>query len=109
MLSMEVDGGGVVPTEEIERVDGLVLVAEEAPHPFALLVVDAAETTGGDVFVFFHDGFIDEKVLHPVFTWVLVGLCSCHAMCHHSIADFESRIDDDAIVAVEHLSVHASH
>ena len=44
VLPMEMDGCGVVTAEEIEGVDGLVLVTEESPHTLSLLVVDAAET-----------------------------------------------------------------
>ena len=109
VLPMEMDGCGVVPAEEIEGVDGLVLVTEESPHTLSLLVVDAAETQRGDFFIFLHDGLVDKKVLHSVLARVLIGLCPCHAMCHHGVANLESRVDDNAVVAVEHLGIHSSH
>ncbi len=110
VLAVEADGPRIVLVKQVEGVNGGVFVAEEPNDTVQLLVfVHAAEALLGHLLILFHQGFRHDEILHAVLPRVLKVLCPHHVVAHHRVAHLQGRVDDDAVVAVEHLGVHAAH
>ena len=63
----------------------------------------------GHVPVFLHQCFGDDDLLYAVLPFVLVDLFSHHIALGEGCSHLESRVHTDAVDAIEHLCVHASH
>ena len=59
--------------------------------------------------VFLDHGFRDDEFLNTILTRVLEHLLTRHTVGAHGIGNLKGRIDQDTVVAIEHLCVHTSH
>ena len=116
VLPMERDALRVVLHIEVVGVHQLVFVAKERPHTMtfchSLLVrklLKILETLLLHLMVFLHDGFRNHEFLDTILTRILEHLLTRHTVSAHGIGNLESRIDEDTVVAIEHLCVHTSH
>ena len=109
VLAMKADGSRVVGMKEVVCVDGGVFIPEETFHARLLLIINTFEAMIGQFLVFLDHGFGDDELLHAVEARIRKVLVADHAMFLHRVAHLEGRIDEDAVVAIEHLGVHATH
>ena len=109
MFAMKADGSRVVGMKEVVCVDGGVFIAEEAFHARLFLIINTFEAVISHFLVFLDEGFGDDELLHAVETRIGEMLVADHAVFLHRVAHPEGRIDEDTVVAVEHLGVHATH
>lgn len=109
VLAVEGDGLRIVAAEEVEGMHDGVAVAEE-PEDAALLVGgDGGKAMGGDVGILLDQRFGHHHLHFSVLARVLVHLFAGHAALRRALAHLEGRIDEDAVVTIEHLGVHAAH
>ena len=109
VLAVEADGLRIVLMEQAEGVDQIVLVAEEAEHAAAVLVVKTLEAPFGHLPVLLDQGLVDIEGLDAVLTGVLKLLRAGHAVGLHGVGDAEGGVGADAPVAAQLLGVHAAH
>ena len=51
----------------------------------------------------------DDEILHPILTRIGEMLGSYHTVLLHRVAHAEGWVDENAVVATKHLSVHTTH
>ena len=109
MLTVKACCLSVVLTEQVVGVDGSVLVAEESPYTMLLLIAHAGKALVGHLLVLLDECLGDDKVLHTVLSRIREVLGTNHAVLLHRIAHAEGWVHEYAVIAVEHLSIHATH
>ena len=109
MFPVEADGLLVVFVEQVEGVHGGVLVAKEAEDTLLFFIVHTVEAELGDLFIGLYQRLGHHEVLLAVSPWVREVLCPDHTVLLHRLAHLQGRVDEDAVVAVEHLGIHPSH
>ena len=109
MLTVETDGRGIVLTEQVVSVHRRILIAKESPHAGLFVRRHRRETLLRHLLILFHKRLRDHEVLHTVLTGIGEMLGAYHTVFLHRVAHLEGRVDKDAVVAVEHLGIHAAH
>ena len=59
--------------------------------------------------VFLDKSLRDNKVLHPILSWIREVLCPYHPVIFHRVAHLQGGVHENTVVAVEHLRIHATH
>ena len=70
---------------------------------------DSLETMFGHLFIFFYQSLSDDEILHSILSGIGEMLCSDHSMVFHRVTHLQGGVYKDAVVAVEHLRIHAAH
>ena len=109
VFAVEVDGLWVVLEEEVVGVDDGVFVAEEAKDALLLFGGDLREAVLRHLTILLDQRLGDNHLLDAVLAWVLERPFSHHVVLCHGGSHLEGGVDADAVEAVEHLRVHASH
>ena len=110
VLTVEMDGIEIMFAEQVEGMYGGVGIAEKSINMIpSFFFVYTFKALLGDVFVFFHQGFRHDKFLYTVLTGIENGVFAEHIVLKDGVAHLEGRIDEDAVVTVEHFGVHAAH
>ena len=95
--------------KERKSVNQRVFIAEESPHMLMIVGGHAFETVCGHLTIFLHQRLRDDEFLHSVLTGILKHELSYHAVLNHCPAHLKSGVDEDSVVATEHLGVHPAH
>ena len=74
-----------------------------------LFFIDTIKALFCHFFVFFDHCLGDDEILYPVLTRIREVLGTYHAVLLHCVTHAEGWVDEDAVVATQHLSVHAPH
>ena len=107
MLTMEADGLWIMLVEEVEGMNHRVLVAKESVDTVLFLGCYILKAQGGNVLVLLDESLVHHQLLYSVLARVLKLLSSRHTA--HGVAHLESRVYQDAVGAMEHLSEHTTH
>ena len=109
VLPVESDGLRVVFVKEVVGVHRCVLIAEEAEDAPLLLVVHTAEAELCRLLIGLHQRLCHHEVLHAINSGVREVLRADHSVLLHRLSHLQCGVYEDAVVAVEHLRIHAAH
>ena len=110
MLPVKGYGLRIVGAESVPGVDKRICVAEETEDTTGLALVGGMQEIAlRDLAVFLDKRFVHIKLLHTVFPGRIERLLAHQSVTLHRVADGEGGIGEDAVVAAEHLGIHASH
>ena len=110
VLAMKGNGLRIVGTESVPGVDNGVPVAEEAEDTLSLaLITCMLEIALRELAILLHKRLVHIELLHAVLPGRIESLLAHHPVALHRVADGKGGIREDAVVAVEHLGIHAAH
>ena len=86
-----------------------VLVAEESPHVFLLLLRCVHEALLLHITILLYHRLGDDELLHAVLSRVLEGLLAHHAVRAHCVGDAQGGVHEYSVVPMQLLGIHSSH
>ena len=111
MLTMKADYLTIMLRKDTTRLSSYkrIGIAKQSEHTLLLLFVDSRKALSGYLLILLNKALRHDDVLNAVFTRVLEGLLSQHAMLCHCVTHEECRIDQYTVIAIKHLGIHAAH
>ena len=74
-----------------------------------ILIVESLKAVLGHLLIRLHQCLGDDEVLYTILSGIREMLGAHHAVCLHRLTHLQSGIHHDAVVAAQHLCVHATH
>ena len=110
MLAVESYGLRVVGRKRVVSMNQRILVAEEPEHALLLVhIVGMGKVLLRDELILLHQRLVNIEFLHSVLSGREELLLARESVAVHGLGNAEGRIGQNAVVAAEHLGIHAAH